>query len=344
MTEGRIDRVRSWLDRFLPAGSTRRRFAKGVAWASIGAGLAQIIGMVVSILVARHLGRSVLGELGVIGSTLGIVGVVAGLGLGSTTARYVAANRGRDPARSGRIAGMTWFVAVISGLLMAGLLVLLAPQIATYVINAPDLVPELRIAAIILLASTISSTQSAGLTGFEAFSTIAGLATMQAVVNGACLLTGVYLGDLRGAVIGQAVAAVFGLIVNHVAFHFVARSHGVRVDWTGWRSELPILWSFSFPAMLAGRGGGLFGQIEGLVIGGDAGVVFDSAFLAGGPILKCLECCLRRPAELWIERDIPVPAQGGNRRRPREIHALGLWRDIGTLIAGEYHKETLMGF
>ncbi|NOZ40854.1 MAG: oligosaccharide flippase family protein [Planctomycetes bacterium] len=72
-----------------------------------GAVISRGLMLVASILVARMLGKTVYGELGMIRSTVGMFGVFAGFGLGLTATKHVAEFRESDPERAGRIVGFT---------------------------------------------------------------------------------------------------------------------------------------------------------------------------------------------------------------------------------------------
>jgi O-antigen/teichoic acid export membrane protein len=53
--------------------------------------------------VARVLGKVSFGEFGLIQATLGMAGMMAGLGLGATGTRFVAQYAATDPDRAGRM-------------------------------------------------------------------------------------------------------------------------------------------------------------------------------------------------------------------------------------------------
>lgn len=246
-----VAKIRDRIHSIFPPGSLRRRFAKGVFWSSLGAGLSQAIALLASIFTARILGRTLLGELGVINSTVGLVGVVAGLGLGATATRYVALLRGQDPARAGRVMAMTTVLAFVSATMLGLLLLAVANPLADRVLSAPHLVNEIRLSSLVLVFSTLSGTQSAALLGFEAFSTHAITSAVQATLVASLSLAGAWFGDIAGAVMGQALAWFLACVVQRIAILNVASQHRVQTSLAGWKSELPVLFSFGIPAMLA---------------------------------------------------------------------------------------------
>ena len=119
--------LRSTIARLAPPGSLRARFARGSAWSLAGQLVAYVLGVVSSALVGRALGVDGYGELGMIQSTVGMFGLFAGMGLGVTNTKHVAELRNNDPARAGRIMGLSLLVSVVSGVAIVALLVLLAP-------------------------------------------------------------------------------------------------------------------------------------------------------------------------------------------------------------------------
>ncbi len=113
--------IRSWngatkvISALWAADSLRGRFARGAVWSLLGALMAQGATLAASVITARLLGREQFGEYGMIQSTVGMLGIFAGLGLGMTATKFVAELRTRDPQRAGRIIALGTAAAVISG-------------------------------------------------------------------------------------------------------------------------------------------------------------------------------------------------------------------------------------
>ena len=164
-----ISSIQKRLQGILPVNSLRERFARGVFWAMAGTATAQALNLLSSILVARLLGKAVFGGLGMILSTVGMFGTLAGLGLGLTGTKYIAEFRASDPERAGRIIGMAGVTAFISGILISGILFGIAPYLAARTLSAPALGLELRISCGMLLFSAMNGNQIGALAGFEAF-------------------------------------------------------------------------------------------------------------------------------------------------------------------------------
>src|SRR5215207_6145625 len=124
--------------------SLTSRFARGASWSLVGMGAAQGLALIASIIAARLLGQVSFGEFGMVISTVGAFGMLAGLGLGLTATKYIAERRIINPTGAGQIVGMISKVAALSGGAVALILFIIAPWLAARTLNAPQLADELR--------------------------------------------------------------------------------------------------------------------------------------------------------------------------------------------------------
>ncbi len=228
------------------------RLARGVFWSMAGAVISRGLMLAATVLVARMLGRTVYGELGMIQSTVGMFGVFAGFGLGLTATKHVAQFRQSDPGRAGRIIGLSGLFAILTGSLMALGLFIFAPWLAEHAINAPHLTGILRIGALILFISALNGAQTGALAGFEAFKTIAYVNLFAGLISFPLLVSGAYFGGLTGAVWALAINLGFNWLLNHLALRKESRRHNVPVTLRDCGRELSVLWTFSMPAALSG--------------------------------------------------------------------------------------------
>lgn len=228
------------------------RIAHGAFWAIGGAVISRGSMLLASILVARILGRDIYGEFGMIRTTMNMFLVFAGFGLGMTATKHVAECRATDPVRAGRILAISGLFAVCTGTFVAVALYIFAPWVATHTINAPALVGELRIGALILLLNAVNGAQTGALAGFEAFKTIAKVNLGIGLCSFPLLVGGAYLGGLRGAVWALGVNMLINWLLNHWALRREAARYKVPFSCKGCFTEWPILWRFSLPAAVSG--------------------------------------------------------------------------------------------
>ena len=232
-----------------PIGS---RLTRGVFWSMAGAVISRGLMLAASVLVARMLGKTGFGELGMIRSTVGMFGVFAGFGLGLTATKHVAEFRTSDPNRAGRIIGLSGLFAMVTGGLMALGLFIFAPWLAAHTINAPHLATVLRIGTLILFINALNGAQTGALAGFEAFKTIAYVNLFVGLISFPILVGGAYFGGLTGAVWALAINLGFNWLLNHLALRKEARRHRVPFTFKQCSRELSVLWKFSLPALLGG--------------------------------------------------------------------------------------------
>lgn len=242
--------LRRQLRRLLPTGSLRDRLATGILWSLAAAVVGQGTALVVAVATARILGPEGFGELAIVNSTMGMLGIFGGVGLGLTATKFVAELKRRDPARVARILSLLNRAVLASGGLAATVMFLLAPWLADRILDAPHLVNELRIGCLLLLFNEIAGVQTASLAGYEAFRQIARVALIRGLVSVPVAILGAALFGLMGAVVALVLGAAVGLVLGRIA---LVREHarwGVGRAEGSVRAELPILWRYSLPAFL----------------------------------------------------------------------------------------------
>jgi O-antigen/teichoic acid export membrane protein len=250
--------VASWtgatkaISRIWTADSLRGRFARGAVWCLVGAVIAQGANLVASVITARLLGRGGYGQYGMIQSTVGMLGVFAGLGLGLTATKYVAEFRTRDPERAGRIIALGCGVAIVSGGLLGLGLFAYAPLLAAKTLNAPELTNELRIASVLLFFNALSGAQTGALSGFEAFRAIARINLVRGLIAFPVTVAAVLLWRLPGAIWALAATAAVTCLLNQVSLRRQCTMLGIHPRFSSSWAEGRVLWTFSTPAFLSG--------------------------------------------------------------------------------------------
>lgn len=300
------------------------RLLRGTFWSLAGAMLAKCLTLVSALAVARLLGRSGYGQLGIIQSTAGMFDVFAGFGLSITALRYVADCRVRDPGRAGRILALSNVAAMVTGLAAGAAMFLLSPWLAERTLKAPELTPMLQWTSLLLLMGALNGAQAGALAGFEAFRKIALLGLASGLCSLPLMVGGVLLAGLSGAVGAMLAMGAINLGLNHYVLRKEMRRAGIRYQYGECRREWPVLFRFSLPAVLSGlsvtpviwacqtflvRASGGFSEL-GLF---NAAVAFQGGVLF---IAKALE----RPLLSLISSD-----QGQRSQRLGSINMLSSW-------------------
>jgi O-antigen/teichoic acid export membrane protein len=229
------------------------RLARGAFWSMVGGVASRIFTMVSAIVIARLLGKEGFGEIGMVQSTMGLFGVLAGFGLGSTATKYIAEYRHKDPERAGRISSLTVVFSLLSGLLMMVLCLALSPWLAQRTLGRPDLASLLAAGSLLMFVSTIGGVLSAALSGYEAFRKIAKINIMQGAAAPLMAIPLVWYFGGQGAIASFTINGALGLILCARALKGESDKYKIpdKYDISIWR-EWPVLWKFAFPAMTSG--------------------------------------------------------------------------------------------
>jgi len=231
--------------------SLRARFARATLWGIAGAVISRSLNMAAWVVCARILGKSTFGALSMVQSTAGMFGVVAGLGLGLTATKHIAELRDSDPARAGRVLGVSFLVAIASSLLMAACLIAFAHSLATRLLTEPSLAMPLTIGAGLVLFGGLNGFQTGALAGLEAFRAIAQINLWAGLLSFPAIVIGARTGGLRGAVVGLVAGLAINWLLNQLALRRQCARAGIVLTLTGCLREAGVLMRFTLPAFLA---------------------------------------------------------------------------------------------
>lgn len=243
--------LKTFLDR-LESSPMGQRLARGAFWTLVGTLVSRGMNMVAMVLVARMLGRSEFGEIGIIQSTIGMFQTLAGFGLGWAATKYVAEFRNTDPERTGRIIAFSNLTAAGTGGVIALAFFAAVPWLAEHTLAAPHLVRPLQIGSLVLLLSTLAGTQNGTLAGFEAFKPIARINLITGVLGSIFIIGGAWFGDVEGSVWGLAASCAANWFLNLRTLRTETRQAGIQISWMGCWQERRVLWDYSTPAILGG--------------------------------------------------------------------------------------------
>lgn len=231
----------------LKSSSLGYRFARGAFWSLGGTLISRVLTLLSSIIVARLLGKTGFGELGIIQSTLGMLGVFAGFGLNLATTKFIAEFRVKDPIKVGRIMALTGLFSAATGLLTMLVLITTAPWLAEHTLRAPQLAGLLRIGSLLLLLGAMNGTQIGALSGFEAFKRIAQVNFLAGILSFPAMVIGVYYYGLKGATIGLVFNSFLTWFLNHLALRLEARRLHIHWTFSGCLTEWRLVVNFSIP-------------------------------------------------------------------------------------------------
>lgn len=228
-----------------------RKLLYGTFWNLSGTMVSRILGLIVSIILARYIGKESFGKFAIIQSTILMFGVLAGIGLGVTTTKHVAEFKKVDSGKAGRIITLCMVLAFCFGTIATIIMYEVSGWLAINMLAAPQLGHLLKISSPILLFSVLDGVQMAALAGFEAFKKSAILNLLKGIVTFPFMICGVIFAGIEGAIWGLLASSVTGYFINNVGLAKVASKHNVPLKIMGCVSEYKIIIQFGFPAALA---------------------------------------------------------------------------------------------
>jgi O-antigen/teichoic acid export membrane protein len=235
----------------IASSSIARRLARGSLWSLFGSASARILSLVAMILVARVLGQVSFGELGLIQSTLGMAGLMAGMGLGETATRFVAKYATSDPLRAGRVIALVMSVSVGTVVLAAVVVISMSGLIAGAVLNAPHLQSALVWGSLLMAATAFREIQNGVFVGLEKFDALAKLNILDGVLSFVAIVFLARLMGVEGAVLGLALGAFIVWLVGRILLMKALRSRGIAVRYGGCGADWRILTGYSLPSLIA---------------------------------------------------------------------------------------------
>ncbi len=231
--------------------SARQRIIRAISWSVLGTGSAQAIILVASVLTARLLGEVDFGRFGLIQFTLNMLYSLIAPSLGWTVMRTVASLRSTEQDRLAIHLSALLAVGYTICTLIALLLAVGAGWIAIHLFRDAESRPSLLLSSITVLFGGIYAILVSGLSGFEAFRTVAMLNTTRGVLLGTAFIGGAYLGGLVGTVSAIGFATFLSALFAYQAFRYALQEHAVRLGRPNWRLGLRLSREFSLPAFLS---------------------------------------------------------------------------------------------
>jgi O-antigen/teichoic acid export membrane protein len=234
------------------SGEIPQRFRRGIAWNLVATVASQGSTFVANILIASTIGQAQFGRYGIVLSTIQLLSAFSGLSLGYAATRYLAEFRDTDVTRAGRVYGNAKLGIYVLALLMAGALALFAGSIALHLLDAPDLKPLLRVAAVAVFFITVSGFRTGVLSGLEAYRELAWTSGLAAVCYLALCAGGAVVWGVEGAVAGLALSAIIQWLLVGQAVRDALKRFGIAASYQFGEEEAAIVRRFLLPGAISG--------------------------------------------------------------------------------------------
>ena len=227
------------------------RIASNSFWSVLGSFSGRALSVIATVLLARIIGRRSMGEFGIIQSTMSMFAVLGGFGLNLTATRFVAEFKYADAEKAGNCAAFVLLATTVTSFSAAMLMSLLAPYIASKLLNAPQLTQLIRIASLILIFNVAGGVQTGILVGLERFRRTFQINTLSGIVGLFAIVGGALHSGLPGALTAHCIGLGFVCGVQYMIVQNECRKMGIGVNYKTCIGERKMLWRFSVPALLS---------------------------------------------------------------------------------------------
>lgn len=243
--------IRSFLRNHL--SGMAKRILKGSFWVMIGSLASKILVFCATIAVVRIIGKHDYGQLSIIRSTIQMFVSLSAFGMGTTATKFIAQYRASDANKTAKIYVVANTFALCIAIFTSILIFIFAHYIAFNMLKAPELLTDIKIAAIILFFSLLNGAQTGTLAGFEDFKRIAKSALLLGVLELSLLSAGALLYGVRGAILGYGLSYCFAFMYNsyYIKRHIKEIGSDLRTVIRNLKmTDFDIIYQFSLPVAL----------------------------------------------------------------------------------------------
>lgn len=234
--------MRAALARLLPA----------TAWTALGSAASQGATLLGNVLVANALGTAGFGIYSFFQTTISSWALVAQGSTGLMSSRYVSAYSKTDPSRAARLIGASTVVALVGGVLAAGLLLAFGDRIAARTAGAALADASIVAAAAGVLFASMTLFQAGVLLGLQQYKSAAQYSLALSVLFVGLPVWGALVGGPMWSIVGLSTAYCFRFLVNA---HLIRRSSGARgagLPLGGFSEFAGLFLRFALPASISG--------------------------------------------------------------------------------------------
>lgn len=222
---------------------------RGGLWTMIGTVGMSVVGIAISIGLARILGKEDFGRYGLLAATVITFSTVAGTSMAVTSTKFISQYRATHPDKAGALTALCWSVSAGTGGILACALLLFAESISSSIglESSPNLI---RITAPAVLFTAIIGTQRGIFVAFERFDTLAKLNITTMLVNLVLILPCGYYFGVMGAIAALSFSAFLNWLLNAFLLRRIFHVNQFKACFRTMKSEWRVLYRFSLPHVM----------------------------------------------------------------------------------------------
>lgn len=207
--------------------------------------------LLASIFIAKVIGKSAFGQLGIIQSTIVMFGSFAMFGISMTITKYVAEFSSTNLKLASRIIRQFGVLISITGIAFSLVLFLSSFWISKIIFNSPELSIYLKFCSILIFTEAILGYISAILYGLHSFKQLAKINSIVGVISFISLIGFTQIYKINGTIFALILNGILSLLIN---FYFLNAE--LKRNNISWYLEIPfneikIFLNFTVPAFLS---------------------------------------------------------------------------------------------
>lgn len=231
--------------------SVSRRFFDGAFWGLFGSLFVSLSAFCITIVLIQLLGKELYGKFVLFQSTLGVVGLLSGFGIGVTATRYIAALRVSDKERLiGILELLSRFIFAFT-LVVSSMYAYFSDNVSLELFGTTEYSRLIAISSLSVFFGTMDGYQKSILIGFEATKSFTIASFFAATVSFPILIILACYYDISGAVYGIVASSIINYIYSLKYSNAVLQENGMLLRKTFGIAEWRIILKFSLPALLA---------------------------------------------------------------------------------------------
>jgi len=204
------------------------------------------------LVISRLLGIELFGRFAAVSATLTACFGLSTLGIGVMATRFVARFYKVDPARCGRILGLSHLASIASGCLLAIFLFLGAEILSVQLFRSSAYADLLRIAALCCPLMSLNAYQTGALLGFQSFESLLRTQLINSLFSLSFTTVLCYQYSLRGAVLAIFLSHCCAYLILRATLSGDLRSHQIAITFRDCWNERATLVDFAIPAAISG--------------------------------------------------------------------------------------------
>jgi O-antigen/teichoic acid export membrane protein len=200
---------------------------------------------------ARLMSPSEFGRLSVLQITVMLLAGIAGLGLGISLTRQVAASAVSTPTDTGNYIGLGLVLTLIAGATTTAIYILVRSEVATRILQEPGATSVVIASAGAVFFTAMATNSQGALLGLEAFRSTAISQWSLGLGVGVSLIIGTWIGGLQGAMGGLSIGSSVGAAVSAALLIRELSARDIPIVWIPKKGVWQSLWRPAVPAFVA---------------------------------------------------------------------------------------------